>query len=111
MNQLLLLWFLWNSEDENRAQFLWRHYFQDPSFWSKERETRFREITPIMRPINLNCWVRHALPSNVSKAAGQVSNLKSYALYDGGELISGVLTDFVSRIDIVIRRVPGTQCE
>ncbi len=37
--------------------------------------------------------------------------LKSYALHDddGRVLISGVLAGFVSRIDVVTRRVPGTQ--
>ena len=31
--------------------------------------------------------------------------------HNGWELISGMFTDFVSSIDVVMRRVPGTQCE
>jgi hypothetical protein len=32
-------------------------------------------------------------------------------LYEEWEFISDMFDDFVSRIDVVIRRVPGTQCE
>jgi hypothetical protein len=51
----------------------------------------------------------HALEYEQGRGMG--FKLKSYALHDGWELISGVLADFVSRIDVVMRLVPGTQCE
>ena len=80
--------------------------------WQFIRSDAAVKFLSICKNAYLVTWLVSELVSVTGKVKpGREVDIKYGEFYEEWEVISDIFADFVSSIDVVIRRVPGTQCE